>query len=157
MIESLLTRRNFRIFLVFTLAYALGYAFLDGLIETKYNNPLLFEYNEYVKNFEFTNIDIVLLVFGLFIFIAYIGLFLFWNIGRILILLNFFYFLYTPIYSEPLLFAYTPLTPFSPMLEYYDGVFTGMLVALVYFSPLRNEFTSREPKNSNDPSGLSEP
>lgn len=139
MIESYITRKNFRILLIFSILFIFLSFFIDDYYASHFSTSYLTDYNNFVYSIETKNLELYFLSFAGIVLYTYFALFMFWRHSRILFIFLFFAsILFNPIYGEEIF--YNPISEISEMLSYFQGVFDGVILALVYISPLKDQF-----------------
>ena len=137
----MMTIKQFRILVV--LSFVLG--ILGGFSHLIFANPVLDQIIEYshslMPQWSDTKIHILTAVgvlAGLYFIYIFIGLMLFWNSARLLYLVGFIAFI--PLY---LALGITVISPIEQILLDASNVLAGMILALIYFSPIKQRFTEK--------------
>ena len=143
-----MTIKQFRILVV--LSFVLG--LLGGFSHLIFNNPVLDQIIEYsntlTPQWSDTKINILTgvgVVSALYFLYIFIGLMLFWNSARLLYLAGFIAFI--PLY---LALGITVISPIEQVLLDASNVLAGMILALIYFSPIKQRFTDKTNSEKKD-------
>ncbi len=142
-----MTKTQFRILVVLSLFFGVLAVVSDLVI----SNPILYQVTVYAESLEaewsdtktYIGISIGVLLI-IYLIYTFIGLLFFWNNARLFYLAGF-------IVSIPFYFYFLGIVVVSPiggLLYDSSNILSGMILALIYFSPVKQYFTERSNKEA---------
>ena len=147
-----MTKTQFRILVVLSLFFGVLAVVSDLVI----SNPILYQVTVYAESLEaewsadtktYIGISIGVLLI-IYLIYTFIGLLFFWNNARLFYLAGFIVSIPFYFYFYFYFLGIVVVSPIGGLLYDSSNILSGMILALIYFSPVKQYFTERSNKEA---------